>query len=99
MVYKWFEGKMPKRDSGWLGENRGLTKEEIREFLSGPIVIRLATVKLDGSPYIAPLWQVFDGEGMWVIPRERSSFVQYIKREPRVAVSAALDTAPWTRIL
>lgn len=90
---------MSTKDSGWLGENRRLSKEEIREFLSGPVVIRLATVKPDGSPYIVPLWQEFDGESMWVIPRGRSAFVQYIKNEPRVAVSAALDTAPWTRVL
>jgi len=36
---------------------------------------------------------------MWVIPRERSVFVKHIRRNPRVAVSCAYDTAPWTRIL
>ncbi len=90
---------MGKVNSGWLGENRGLTKEEIIEFLSGPIVARLATIKKDGAPYIVPIYQEYDGEVMWVIPRERSVFVQHIKRDPRVAVSCALDQAPWTRIL
>jgi PPOX class probable F420-dependent enzyme len=90
---------MEKESAGWMGENRGLTKKEIFEFLSGPIVARIATVKEDGSPYIAPIWQFYDGESMWVIPRERSAFVQHIKRDPRVAVSCAFDTAPWTRIL
>ncbi len=63
---------MEKNSSEWMGENRGLTKEEIVEFLSGPIVARIATVKEDGAPYIAPIWQYYDGEVMWVIPRERS---------------------------
>lgn len=90
---------MEKKSSEWMGENRGLTKEEILEFLSGPIVARIATVKQDGAPYVAPIWQYFDGEVMWVIPRERSVFVKHIQREPRVAVSCAYDTAPWTRVL
>lgn len=90
---------MEKNTSEWMGENRGLTKEEIVEFLSGPIVARIATVKEDGAPYIAPIWQYYDGEVMWVIPRERSVFVKHIRRSPRVAVSCAYDTAPWTRVL
>jgi PPOX class probable F420-dependent enzyme len=90
---------METKSSEWLGENRGLTKEEITEFLSGPIVARIATVKEDGAPYVAPIWQYYDGEVMWVIPRERSVFVQHIRRNPRVAVSCAYDTAPWTRVL
>jgi len=90
---------MEKNSSEWMGENRGLTKEEIIEFLSGPIVARIATVKEDGAPYIAPIWQYYDGEVMWVIPRERSIFVKHIRRSPRVAVSCAYDTAPWTRVL
>ena len=90
---------MEKNSSEWMGENRGLTKEEIVEFLSGPIVARIATVKEDGAPYIAPIWQYYDGEVMWVIPRERSIFVKHIRRSPRVAVSCAYDTAPWTRVL
>ena len=90
---------MEKNSSEWMGENRGLTKEEIIEFLPGPIVARIATVKEDGAPYIAPIWQYYDGEVMWVIPRERSVFVKHIRRSPRVAVSCAYDTAPWTRVL
>jgi PPOX class probable F420-dependent enzyme len=83
----------------WLGENRALSDEEIREFFSGPVVARVATVRIDGSPYIAPVWQEYDGEVMWIIPRERSVFVQHMQRDPRVAVSVAMDKAPWTRVL
>jgi PPOX class probable F420-dependent enzyme len=81
------------------GENRSLTGEEIREFLSRPVVARLATVRPDGSPYIAPVWQEYDGEVMWIIPRERSVFVQHIQHNPRVAVSVAVDQDPLTRVL
>lgn len=91
---------MAKREyPEWMGKMRGLKKEEIKEFLAGPVVARVATVKPDGSPYVAPVWQEFDGEAIYFIPRERSAFVSHIKANPRVAISCALDTAPYTRVL
>jgi len=73
------------------GEARRLTKAEINELLATAIVARLATVKPDGAPYVAPVWQHWDGEAMWIIPREWSSFVTNIAHESRVAVSCADD--------
>ncbi len=72
---------------------RGLTKEEIGELLAGPITARLATVTPEGAPYVVPIWQYWDGEAMWMIPRERSAFVEHIRQEPRVCVSCA-DEGP-----
>lgn len=90
---------MPKDTPSWMGENRGLTKEEIDEFLEKPIIARLATVKPDGSPYITPVFQEWDGEVMWIIPREKSTFVRYMEENPQVAVSCAIDESPYTRVL
>ena len=72
----------------------GLTQEQVSELLARPVVARLATVKPDGAPYVVPVWQYWDGEAMYVIPREKSQFVGYIKKEPRVAVSCADDVNP-----
>jgi PPOX class probable F420-dependent enzyme len=69
----------------------GLTEEQVSALLAGPVLARLATVKPDGAPYIVPVWQHWDGEAMYVIPRGRSRFVDHIKSEPRVAVSCADD--------
>lgn len=88
-----------KGTGDWLGENRSLTDDEISQFLSGPIVARIATTRKSGAPYVAPVWQYYDGKNMWIIPRERSIFVKHIQRDPRVAVSCALDSTPWTRVL
>lgn len=71
-----------------------LTKSQIDQFLAEPIIARLATVKPDGSPFIAPVWQQWDGEVMWIIPRSQSSFVENIRHEPRVCVSCADDVNP-----
>lgn len=83
----------------WMGKNAGMTPDEIEEFLAGPVVARLATVDPEGRPYVAPVWQEWDGAAMWVIPRERSVFVQHLAANPEVAVSFALDSGTYTRIL
>ena len=72
----------------------GLTPEQMDELLAGPIIARLATVKPDGAPYVVPVWQYWDDGSMFIIPREKSSFVEYVRNEPRVAVSCADDEDP-----
>ena len=71
-----------------------LSKPEIDEFLAGPIIARIATVKADGAPHVAPVWQQWDGQVMWVIPRSRSSWFENLKDEPRVCISCADDINP-----
>ena len=68
-----------------------LTREQLSEFLATPVVARLATVKPDGGPYVVPVWQHWDGDAMYVIPRGRSRFAEHLRAEPRVAVSCADD--------
>ena len=72
----------------------GLTPEQVDELLAGPIIARLATVKPNGAPYVVPVWQYWDGGAMFIIPREKSRFVEYVRNEPRVAVSCADDVDP-----
>lgn len=83
----------------WMGKNRGLTPEEINDFLAGPVVARVASVDPDGSPYITPVWQEWDGNAMWLVPRERTAFVGHIRYNPRVAVSCAMESGTYTRVL
>lgn len=83
----------------WMGDNRGMTPEEIKEFLAGPVVARVATIDENGLPYITPVWQEWDGEAMWIVPRERSAWVQHIKRNVNVAISCAEDSGTYSRVL
>lgn len=83
----------------WMGKMRGLKPEEIQEFLDGAIVARIATVDSDGFPYITPVWQEWDGEAMWIIPREKTLFVKHLLTNPNVTVSCALDSGTYTRVL
>jgi len=82
-----------------MGKMRSLTAGEIAEFLAGPVVARLATITPEGTPYVVPVWQHYEDGKLYVIPRERSAFVQHIQQNPAVAVSCALDSAPYTRVL
>ena len=83
----------------WMGKMRGLTAAEIAEFLAGPVVARVASVDEEGMPYITPVWQEWDGEALWIVPRERSAWVNHIQQNPNLAVSCALDVSPYTRVL
>ena len=79
---------------------RGLTNDEIREFLAHPWTCRLATVQPNGAPYVVPLWYEYDpDEGcLYIVARERSAYVEHIKHEPRVSVSIADDSAGNRRV-
>ena len=71
-----------------------MTLEEINEFLSTPVIARLATIQPGGAPYIAPVWQQWDGETMYIVGRAGSQFVEHVLLEPRVSVSCADDVNP-----
>ncbi|MYD09735.1 MAG: hypothetical protein F4X02_06795 [Chloroflexi bacterium] len=83
----------------WMGKMRGLYPDELQEFLDGPVVARIATVDSKGDPYVTPVWQEWDGEAMWIIPRAKTIFAQHLIRFPRCSVSCALDSSPYTRAL
>ena len=88
-----------RKTPDWMGKNGKLTPDEIKEFLAGPVVARVATIDEDGLPYITPVWEEWDGEAMWIVPRERSAWVKHIQSNPMVAVSCALDVSPYSRVL
>jgi nitroimidazol reductase NimA-like FMN-containing flavoprotein (pyridoxamine 5'-phosphate oxidase superfamily) len=88
-----------QQDKSWMGKNSKLTPEELAEFLAGPMVARVATIDEEGLPYITPVWQEWDGDAMWIIPRERSAWVNHIKLHPKVAVSVAEDSGTYKRVL
>ncbi len=83
----------------WMGKMRGLTPEELAEFLAGPVVARIATIDENGFPYITPVWQEWREGAMYIVPREKTVFVKHLRTNPKVAISCALDTGTYTRML
>jgi nitroimidazol reductase NimA-like FMN-containing flavoprotein (pyridoxamine 5'-phosphate oxidase superfamily) len=75
----------------WMGKNRKLTPAEVKEFLAAPVVARIATIDESGVPYVTPVWQEWDGEAFWIVPRERAAWIAHIKKNPNVGISCAED--------
>jgi len=58
----------------------------MNEFLAGPYVARVGTIGSEGEPHVTPMWFMWDGESIYVIGRKRSSWVEDMRRDPRVSV-------------
>lgn len=71
----------------WRAAVGPLGDRDLKEFLAGPHIARLACLDASGWPYVVPCWQEWDGDGWWVIPRERSAWARYLERDPRCAVT------------
>lgn len=83
----------------WRGPIGGLTREQVAEFLAPGRVCRLACLDERGWPYVVPCWYEWDGEALWIIPRERSAWARFIQRDPRVAFTIDEETAPYRKFL
>jgi hypothetical protein len=63
-----------------------LTDAELTDFLSGPVICRLACLDEDGWPYAVPVWMHYADGGFYIVPRERSAWAGYLARDGRVAL-------------
>ena len=87
-----------------------LRPTEIAEFLSErEHLLRLATVDHDGMPRLSPVWcthrpaatdsdeEVRLGSILFT-PRQRSSFLANLRRDPRIALSIDEDSLPYRKV-
>jgi PPOX class probable F420-dependent enzyme len=63
-----------------------MTPAERDAFLAEERVCRVATIKADGGPHVAPLWFVWDGSHLWLNSIVRSQRWTDILRDGRVSV-------------
>ena len=79
--------EVPVADSKetWRGKVRGMTPEEVEEFLSLGVNMYLACLKEDGSPYITVCWHEWRDGSFWIIPRRHSRWAGYLAHDPRVS--------------
>ncbi len=89
---------MTDKHPEWMGKNRKLSPSEIKEFLAEPVVARIATIDENGVPYVTPVWQEWDGEAFWIVPRERAAWIKHIKNNPNVGISCARDSGTYKRV-
>jgi PPOX class probable F420-dependent enzyme len=60
---------------------------------------KVATVRADGRPHVAPVWFVMDGEDLVFTTGESSVKGRTLRRDPRVAVSVDLEQPPYAFVL
>ena len=67
---------------------------EIDEYLKLPLLSNLATLRPDGSPHVAPVWHLYDGEKLFILSEPSSVKVRNLRGDPRVGISIPRETEP-----
>ncbi|MFI9822714.1 PPOX class F420-dependent oxidoreductase [Streptomyces sp. NPDC052013] len=81
-----------------MGEK--MTDEEWREFVShGTRTGKLCTVRADGSPHVAPIWFVLDGDELVFTTGERTVKGRNLARDGRVALCVDDDRPPFAFVV
>jgi len=89
--------KLTESKQKWRGKVRGMTPEEMEAFLQEGLTMHLACLKPNGDPYITICWHEWRDGHFWVIPRARSAWAEYLKNDPRVALT--IERAPIDKVL
>lgn len=77
-----------------------LTAQEQQEFLSEPgVLMRIATVREDGSPLVTPIWFIYEEDTIWFTPREKSEWFACLRRDPRVALCIDEQPLPYRKVV
>lgn len=73
-----------------------MTGDELDRFLStGTRTGKLATVRADGSPHVAPVWFILDGDDLVFMTGANTVKGRAIFRDPRVALSVDDERPPY----
>jgi nitroimidazol reductase NimA-like FMN-containing flavoprotein (pyridoxamine 5'-phosphate oxidase superfamily) len=65
-----------------------------RFFFLGKRTAKLATVRLDGRPYVAPIWFILDSDSLVFMTGKDAVKGKNILRDPRVMVSIDDERPP-----
>ncbi len=80
-----------------------LNKEEREKFLTQPRIAHLVTLRPAGTPHVAPVWFLWDGEQgekgrAWVMAGGDTVKVRNVKSNPSVSLSIATPERPLSYI-
>lgn len=79
---------------------RKMNPDEVRAFLSaGTRTGKLATVRPDGRPHVAPIWFVLDGDDILFNTHENSVKGQNLAADGRVALTVDMEEPPYAFII
>jgi PPOX class probable F420-dependent enzyme len=73
-----------------------MTPEQIREFLShGRRTGKVATIRSDGRPHLAPIWFILDGDDIVFMTGAETVKGKTLQRDPRAALVVDLEEPPY----
>ena len=79
---------------------QGMTVAEYKEFLmTGTRTGKLATVRDDGRPHVAPIWFVLDGDSLVFTTWHESVKAANIRRDPRVSICIDEEIPPFAFVI
>jgi len=73
-----------------------MSREEIREYLSQPLIARLATSE-KGWPHVTPVWFEYDGDNFWVPIQATTKKAAHLRSDKRVGLIIDTFTEPISR--
>lgn len=73
-----------KSTEEWRGKVGRLSEDDLNEFLSTDVICRLGVLDDQGWPYVVPVWFLYKDGGFYIIPRERSTWAEFMANDPRV---------------
>jgi hypothetical protein len=80
-----------------------MSDEEVRAFLTGspPRTGKLATVRADGRPHVAPVWYVVDDDDGSLVFNTGESTVKgrNLRRDPRASICVDDDRPPFSFVV
>ncbi len=79
---------------------RSMTHDEIRAFLlAGTRTAKLATVRADGRPHVAPVWFTLDGDAIIFTTWHTTVKAANLRRDPRVSLCVDDESPPFAFVL
>jgi PPOX class probable F420-dependent enzyme len=77
-----------------------MTKEETKEFLmAGTRTGKIASVRGDGRPHVAPIWFVVDGDDLVFTTWHTTVKAANIRRDPRVSLCVDDQAPPYSFVI
>src|ERR671931_470893 len=74
---------------------RGLTVDDLGDFIELPLVAVLATYRRDGAVLLSPVWHEWRDNGFDVVTASRDVKAGHIGRDPRASIVVCDDSPPY----
>ena len=69
-----------------------MSQVEIDEFLNGVHLARVATVRPDGRPHVAPVWYLWDGDSFYFETGSQTVKANNLRANPNIAITVDVTT-------